>query len=210
MSSKLESMSGIADTPFPKFLDTSVDPINLAQSWLKYAKEIKAREPSSMVLTTQNGEGQLTSRVMAALGFSIDGITFATHSCSRKIQDAEAGSKAVCHFYWKELGRQLSVCGEVKELNRDEIEKYWNARPAGLHPMSTISKQSEPLIKPSEMLKQAEELEQQGVLPCPEHFSVYLLIPTEIEFWASSSDRLHRRIRCEKDNGHWNVIWLQP
>lgn len=210
MSSKLESMSGIADTPFPEVLDTSVDPIELAQNWVNYAQEIKAREPRSMVLATHSKNGDLTSRVMAAMDFTGDGIIFATHMCSRKIKDINMGSKAVCHFYWKELGRQLSVCGEVKEINRNDIEKYWAARPVGLHSMSTISRQSETLEDPEGMLDLAVELEKKGTLPCPEHFSVYLLIPNAIEFWASSSNRLHRRIRCEKVLDSWEINWLQP
>ncbi|MBL4829500.1 MAG: pyridoxal 5'-phosphate synthase [Aliivibrio sp.] len=210
MSSKLESMSGIADTPFPEFLDTCVDPIELAQNWLNYAQDVKAKEPRSMVLTTQSKNGDLTSRVMAAMNFTGDGIIFATHSCSRKIQDVSTGSKAVCHFYWKELGRQLSVCGEVTEINRNDVEKYWADRPSGLHSMSTISRQSEMLEDPEGMLELAAELESKGALPCPEHFAVYLLLPSTIEFWASSSNRLHRRIRCEKIIDNWVINWLQP
>ncbi|MEF2482180.1 pyridoxal 5'-phosphate synthase [Vibrio mimicus] len=210
MSSKLESMSGIADTPFPEFLDISLEPLELAKSWWTDALELGVKEPRSMVLTTYSKIGDLSSRVMAAISLSSDGIIFATHSCSRKIRDINAGSKAICHFYWKELGRQLSVCGNVQELNREEVIGYWKNRPAGLHPMSTVSRQSERLKEPKDMLERAIELEGNGALPCPEHFSVYILIPTELEFWASSSDRLHRRVRCEKENGIWNINWLQP
>lgn len=210
MSSKLESMTGHADTAFPAFEDSSFEPIQLAQDWVQYAEQQKTREPRAMVFSTCSKDGELTSRVMAILEFSSQGILFATHSCSRKIEDVNSGSQAVGHFYWKELGRQLSVSGKIEELDRRQAEIYWNARPAPLHAMSSVARQSEPLQDPATLMKQVSELEGKGPLPCPPQYSVYLFVPTALEFWASSSDRLHRRIRCQKNCSGWHMGWLQP
>lgn len=210
MSSKLESMSGRADTPFPDFSEQLLNPILLVNEWLDYAQKEKVREPRSMVLTTCNIDKQLSSRVIALLEFSCGEIFFATHTCSNKISDINSGSNAVVHFYWKELGRQLSICGAVKEADRATSEIYWNKRPVGLHPMTVVSRQSQLLDNPKELQKKADELAGIGPLPCPEHFAVYILVPQTIEFWASNSQRIHRRIRAENRNGVWNSAWLQP
>ncbi|MCX4028192.1 pyridoxal 5'-phosphate synthase [Endozoicomonas sp. SM1973] len=210
MSSKFESMTGKVDYCFPEYESPSYDPIGLAQNWYQQAVEEKVREPRAMVLVTANSSGMMSSRVMAILAFSNTGIVFATHSCSRKIKDAEESPLACGHFYWKELGRQLSVSGRIKSLGYEQAEEAWSKRPIPLHAMSTVSRQSEPLKSYEQLLTAAQQLEDAGVLPCPDRFKVYVLEPLAIEFWASSSNRLHRRLRFERTETAWESTKLQP
>jgi pyridoxine/pyridoxamine 5'-phosphate oxidase len=209
MSSKLESMTGKVDVPFPEYDAPPGQPIALAQSWFHEAIREQLREPRSMVLTTANSTGLMSSRVMGILGFPDEGISFATHGCSRKIMDARSTQLACGHFYWKELGRQLSVSGKLLDQGRAAAVEEWNRRPVPLHSMSTASRQSEPLVSHAELLATAHALEG-GPLPCPERFVIYLLVPQAIEFWSSSSDRLHRRLRFERSNARWECTRLQP
>ncbi|MBN3190064.1 MULTISPECIES: pyridoxal 5'-phosphate synthase [Pectobacterium] len=209
-SSDFESMSGKTNTDFLHFHAALHDPIARARAWVKEAMDEKVREPRAMVLTTANEQGEMSSRVMAILDFTAQGILFATHSCSRKIQDVQGSSLACGHFYWKELGRQLSVSGHVIAMPHEVAIDVWNQRPVPLHAMSTVSYQSQPLLDCHKLRAAAEELENKGPLPCPERFSVYQLIPQSIEFWASSSDRLHRRLRVERGQDKWRSTWLQP
>src|SRR3990167_9920431 len=133
MSSVFESTTGKVDYGFPEY-DVSVsDPIALGQKWLKESIDEKVREPRAMVMTTANSSKIMSSRVMAILEFASIGIIFATHSCSRKIKDAENVPFACGHFYWRELGRQLSVSGKIKQLDRERAVKEWNKRPIPLH-----------------------------------------------------------------------------
>ncbi|VTR59339.1 Phenazine biosynthesis protein phzG [Serratia fonticola] len=209
-SSAFESVSGKVDTEFPPFHSQVNQPIELACAWVQEAIREKVREPRAIVLTTANAQGEMSSRVMAILDFSGSGILFATHSCSRKIQDINSNSHACAHFYWKELGRQLSVSGKVIKLPHATARTVWEKRPIPLHAMSTVSHQSEPLLDSDELRRSAEALEEAGALPCPERFSVYQLVPQALEFWAASSDRLHRRLRAEYHRNEWRSAWLQP
>lgn len=209
MTSKLESMSGAPDIPFPEYELPPLRPVELARQWFSHALEQKVREPRAMVLTTTNQAGLMSSRVMAILGFSDEGIVFATHNCSRKILDVQSSPFACGHFYWKELSRQLSVSGNLVDQGRERAIREWDNRPVALHSMSTASRQSEPLTSRGELLAAAQQLEGRA-LPCPERFAVYVLVPCAIEFWASSSDRLHRRLRFERYAGRWQSTRLQP
>jgi pyridoxamine 5'-phosphate oxidase len=209
-SSAFESVSGKVDTGFLDFHTRLNEPIKLARTWVNEAINENVREPRAMVLVTANEQGEMSSRVMAILDFDECGILFATHNCSRKIQDIHKNPHACGHFYWKELGRQLSVSGKVIELPHETAIKVWKNRPIPLHAMSTVSHQSEPLLDSNELRKAARVLENKGILPCPERFSVYQLTPLSIEFWAASADRLHRRLRVEYRQKEWQNTWLQP
>jgi len=210
MSSVFESMTGKADLTFTEYDNPPDNPIAMGQKWLQEAIDEKVREPRAMVLVTANSSGIMSSRVMAILEFSDIGIVFATHSCSRKIKDVEEVPFACGHFYWRELGRQLSVSGKIKPLERERAVQEWNRRPIPLHAMSTVSHQSEPLISSEQLLNVAHELDGAGALPCPDRFTVYVLEPQAVEFWASSSNRLHRRLRFERSRMEWQSTRLQP
>ena len=210
MSSKLESMTGTADFAFPEYDDPPADPVALGQRWLREAIDEKVCEPRAMVLVTANGSGLMSSRVMAILEFAGVGVVFATHSTSRKIKDSMAVPYACGHFYWRELSRQLSVSGTIVALSRERAVAEWNKRPVLLHSRSTASHQSEPLVASEALLDEAQRLAEAGALPCPERFMVYALQPLALEFWASSSNRLHRRLRFELAPEGWTSTRLQP
>jgi pyridoxamine-phosphate oxidase len=210
MSSIFETLTGKTNFRFPEYDFSPSDPIPLGQKWFQEAIDEKVCEPRAMVLMTANSSGFMSSRVMAILEFAPIGIIFATHSCSRKIRDAQEIPFACGHFYWRELGRQLSVSGNIKQLDREHAVEEWNKRPIPLHSMSTASHQSKILVSYEQLLSAAEKLAKLGALPCPDRFSVYVLEPHAMEFWASSSNRLHRRLRFERTETRWNSTRLQP
>ncbi|MBU2849942.1 pyridoxal 5'-phosphate synthase [Acidithiobacillus ferrivorans] len=210
MSSVFESMTGKVNHTFTEYDNPPDSPVVLGQRWLQEAIDEKVREPRAMVLVTADSSGGMSSRVMAILEFASIGIVFATHSCSRKIKDVEEVPFACGHFYWRELGRQLSVSGKIRPLDRARAIQEWNRRPIPLHAMSTVSRQSEPLISHEQLLSAAQELNGAGALPCPDRFKVYVLEPQAVEFWASSSNRLHRRLRFERSRMEWKSTRLQP
>lgn len=210
MNSIFESTTGTVKLPFPEYDASANNPISLGQKWLKEAIDEKVREPRAMVLATVGSSKIITSRVMAILEFTNMGIIFATHKSSRKIRDSEDISFACGHFYWRELSRQLSISGKIRQLDRERAVKEWDKRPIPLHSMSTISRQSEPLVSYEKLLAAAQELESLGALPCPDGYAVYILEPQAIEFWSSSPNRLHKRLRFERTKAGWGGIKLQP
>lgn len=210
MSSKFESLTGKTDYPFEEYTTPPREPITLAQKWLQEAIHLKVKEPRAMVLTTINASNTMSSRVMAILEFADNGVIINTHSCSRKINDTHDNPTGCGHFYWRELGRQLSVSGKIHKLERERAITEWNKRPPQLHSMSVASHQSQPLLSYEELLSKASALEKQVPLPCPERYSIHALIPDVIEFWSSSANRLHKRLRYELAASTWTITRLQP
>jgi pyridoxamine 5'-phosphate oxidase len=210
MRSKFESTTKNVKLPFPEYNILPDNPVPLGQKWLQEAIFNEVREPRAMTLASANCSGLMSSRTMAILEFHNTGIYFATHSCSRKIKDINEVPFACGHFYWRELGRQLSVSGTVKQASRKRAVQEWNNRPIPLHSMSTVSYQSEPLEFYEQLLSESQQLENMGALSCPERFKVYVIEPLALEFWASCSNRLHKRLRFELTQNEWKCLRLQP
>ncbi len=47
-------------------------------------------------------------------------------------------------------------------------------------------------------------------MPLPPHWGGYRVVPTAIEFWQGRDDRLHDRIRYERDATGWSRRRLGP
>jgi dihydrophenazinedicarboxylate synthase len=99
----------------------------------------------------------------------------------------------------------------VRKTTSAESDALWDARPVPLHAMSAASRQSEPLTDVTALRAEASRLEALGVaLPRPGRFCGYRLEPAAVEFWCASPDRLHRRLRYDREPDNWRVTRLQP
>lgn len=209
--SKFESLSKTKEVDFINYGEDLANPFNKAIEWFDEAKHMDAIEPRTMILSTVDKSMLITSRAVATLSMDEKGIMFATHNCSKKIKSYLEINSVCAHYYWKELGRQLTISGTIEKLNREIAISVWNKRPLELDAMTIISRQSEILDKtPEEFLKQVISLKQGVKLPCPENFEVYLINPQYIEFWEAQLNRFHKRIVCNKVENNWRIKWLQP
>ncbi|MCJ1680415.1 phenazine biosynthesis FMN-dependent oxidase PhzG [Streptomyces sp. APSN-46.1] len=210
-ASKFESLTGETDLDFPQYEDPPVEPMGLVQSWLKTAVERGVREPRALALATADARGRTSSRIVAITEVAERGLVFTTHSSSRKASDLAARPWASGLLYWRETGQQIILSGPVAQLGDDESDAIWNARPVPLHAMSTASRQSEPLPDPAALRAESERLGATGTaLARPARFVGYVLRPAEVEFWCARSDRLHHRLRYDRDGAGWRTSRLQP
>jgi len=209
-TSKYESLSAKIQVDFPEYDEPPAEPLGLMRRWLADAREHGVREPSALALATADAFGRSSTRVVAISALTDRGVLFTTHSGSRKGRDLAANTWASGVFYWRETSQQLVVAGPALPVGDAEADALWNARPVPLHAMSTVSHQSEPLDDGADLLARARELEGLGPLPRPDRFVGYLLEPVEVEFWCAHPDRLHRRLRYDRDGAAWRVSRLQP
>lgn len=76
--------------------------------------------------------------------------------------------------------------------------------------MSVSAQQSEPLQNEDALRAKALELQESGeTLPRPEAWVGYELVPSTVEFWQGSPDRLHRRLRYDRCDGDRSNLRLQ-
>lgn len=210
-TSRFESLTGRVDVSFPEYDDPPADPITLIRRWLEAAEAAKVREPKALALATATADGRSSTRVVAFSSLDDRGLVFATHATSRKGRELSETGWASGVLYWRETGQQIMISGPAALLEEQESEAMWFARSVPMHAMSTASCQSDVLLDLPALRKEAEELLALGTpLPRPARFVGYRLEPHEVEFWAASSDRFHRRLKYDRLDGRWTTTRLQP
>lgn len=209
-TSRLESLTGETHD-FPEYDEPPAEPMGLARQWIEQATARGVREPLALGLATVDAHGRPSSRMVAVVRATGRGLLFTSHSTSRKGRELAANNWASGVLYWRETGQQLTVSGPVEQCDDAESDDLWFGRAIPLHAMSAASRQSEPLEDVARLRAEAGRLEAAGTaLPRPDRYVGYLLRPAAVEFWCADPDRLHRRLRYERDGDGWRAQRLQP
>ncbi len=213
MTTTTPAPAGLDGRVLPEFDRPPADPVDLLRQWLATARESGVREPGALALATTDQDHRVASRIVALLDVTADGLVFTSHSGSRKGRQLAAIPWASGVLYWRETGQQIAVAGPVTLMSATESDALWDSRPPTTYPMSVASEQSAPLADEEALRSTARRLaDGDGPLARPDTWCGYRLTPTTIEFWQGSPDRLHRRLRYDRDgsDGTWTSERLQP
>jgi dihydrophenazinedicarboxylate synthase len=195
----------------PEFDQPPADPIALLREWFDAAGEKDVSNPGALALGTVDEQGRTSVRIVAVISITADGLLFTSHAASQKGKDIAANPWASGVLYWRETSQQLTVAGPVEKLTDAESDALWESRPASTYPMSVASEQSAPLADEEALRAEAERLaESDEPLARPDGWAGYHLVPTTVEFWQGSPDRLHRRLRYDQTGSGWTSERLQP
>lgn len=194
-----------------EFDEPPADPVALFRDWFAAAVQGGVREPGVVALATADAAGRTSNRAVQTIRITERGLVFTSHASSQKGRDLAATGWASGALYWRETQRQVVLTGPVERLSDAESDALWLARPPATHPMSVASRQSEPLADEEELRSQAGALAAAGgELPRPAAWVGYHLVPSTVEFWHGSPDRLHRRLRYDRAATGWTTLRLQP
>ena len=200
-----------------ELLESSVysDAIKQFELWFEEAQKAKIPEPNALTLSTVNEEGKPSSRVVLLKNVSESGFTFFTNYHSRKGKDLANNPNGYMNFLWLELERQVRISGVITKVSEAETAAYFHSRPRGSQIGAWVSYQSE-IIASREVLEQnlvlmEEKFRDVEVIPVPDYWGGYRLIPETIEFWQGRPNRLHDRILYTKQvDNSWNIVRLSP
>jgi pyridoxamine 5'-phosphate oxidase len=199
-------------------LDTSAvnpNPIAQFENWFEQAYRSGLKEPNAMTLATASPEGRPSARIVLLKEVSENGFVFFTNLESRKARELAFNPHAALIFYWAELERQVRVEGTVTQVSQQQSEQYFRTRPKGSRLGAWASHQSE-VVKSRTILearlKELEALYQDtDEVPMPEYWGGYCVHPERIEFWQGRPNRLHDRLRFERESGTaWRLERLSP
>ncbi|MEV1085483.1 phenazine biosynthesis FMN-dependent oxidase PhzG [Streptomyces sp. NPDC050211] len=213
-TSQFESLTGEVDIDFPEYDNPPPDPMPLVDQWIAEATARGVREPRALALATSDSQGRASTRIVFPTEVSDRGLVFPSHSTSQKGRELAATGWASGLLYWRETGQQLILSGPVSQLGDAESDALWFGRPTPMHAMSAASRQSDPfdgLAAVADLRAEAARLGATGTsLPRPARFVGYLLTPVAVEFWCADSQRLHRRLRYDRQDRGWHATRLQP
>ena len=196
--------------------DVDPDPIVQVERWLAEWIEVAPNEPTAVVLATAAADGRPSARTVLLRGFDARGGTVFTSYESRKGQDLSANPHGALLFSWVPLLRQVHLRGPMDRVPREETEAYFAARPRGSQLAAWASHQSSVLVDRAELEARFAEAEARfvgGEVPCPPYWGGYRLVPEEIELWQGRANRMHDRLRYERDAGQpsgWRIVRLSP
>lgn len=205
-------LTGDAGAVLPAAADAPLDPGVLLAAWLRTAAERGVPEALAATLATATLDGIPSSRTLRLAELSAGGAVFGTSSSSRKGRDLAANPRASATLYWRELALQVRLDGPVEVLDAAASDALFADRPSAARAATVVSRQDDPLDALEPLRARAEALVVEGAaIPRPADWWGYRLVPSSIEFWQGSPDRLHRRLRYERAaSGAWTVRGLQP
>ncbi|MFZ5554965.1 MAG: pyridoxamine 5'-phosphate oxidase [Bacteroidota bacterium] len=191
----------------------SGNPYDLFEKWFEEAVGAQILDPYAMIISTSSKDNQPSSRVVYMRDMIDGGLVFYTNYNSDKAADLEVNPKISALFFWGELERQIRVEGWVVKAGDDVSEKYFASRPRESQIGAWASEQSSVIVNRAELEKKVEELTKKfegKEVPRPQHWGGFIIQPQRFEFWQGRPNRLHDRLKFEKENNSWKLSRLSP
>ena len=194
--------------------DLDDDPILQFERWFRDACDSDRMDPNAMALSTVDAEHRPASRTVLLKYFDKRGFVFFTNLESSKAAHIAVNANVALLFFWRELGRQISIRGTAAKVSTAETLKYFATRPRGSQIGAWVSSQSSVVSTRSLLEAKFEELKQKfrdKDIPLPSFWGGYRVTPLEIEFWQGRENRLHDRfLYTRQDDDHWRIDRLAP
>jgi pyridoxamine 5'-phosphate oxidase len=197
-------ISGVAQSPIEQF-----------NTWFNDALKAEVLEPNAMTLSTVDGHGKPSGRVVLLKGVERERfLYFIPIIKARREKNWMLNPACALTFFWPELERQVRISGVAERVDVKIAEEYFQSRPRGSQVGAWASPQSS-IIKNRELLEERvteieKRFEGKGVLPKPHQWGGYEVAPFEIEFWQGRPSRLHDRIVYYLKDGKWLIHRLAP
>ncbi len=194
--------------------DLAPDPFDQFEKWLRQAIDAGLKDPTAMTVATVDPAGQPSQRIVLLKHVDKSGLVFFTNYESHKARDIADNPKVSLHFPWHVLERQVKIKGRATKVSHVESMKYFMSRPHDSQLAAWASEQSRPVTSRQILMQQFKAMKnkfKKGLIPLPDFWGGYRVIPSMIEFWQGGSSRLHDRFQYTRQQaGHWVVERLAP
>jgi pyridoxamine 5'-phosphate oxidase len=189
------------------------DPFALFDRWFAAARESEP-DPTAMALATVGADGRPSVRTMLLKGYGRDGFVFFTNYTSRKGLEIAANPHVTLMFFWAGPVRQIRIEGAAERVSAGEADEYFASRPLESRLSAYASKQSEVIESRAALDARYEAIAaryRDGLVPRPEWWGGFRVVPASIEFWQGRIGRMHDRLRyTRRADGGWHRERLAP
>lgn len=190
-----------------------LDPIERFKDAFQRAQASEPHDGSAVALATADASGAPSLRMVLLRGVDARGFVIFTNRGSRKGLELDANPRAALCFYWASLDEQVRVEGAVERVSDEESDAYFASRPRGSQIGAWASRQSAVLASREDLESAAREVEERfagGPVPRPPFWGGYRVVPASIEFWRAGTNRLHERVRYDREGSGWRTALLSP
>tara|TARA_B100001142_G_scaffold327445_1_gene385087 strand:- start:10428 stop:11075 length:648 start_codon:yes stop_codon:yes gene_type:complete len=188
-------------------------PIALFLDWFREALRINKDEANACVLSTVSTNNRPSSRVVLVKEINKEGFTFFTNYKSDKSIDIDDNPNVSLNFYWRELERQVRICGIAKKISASDSDNYFNSRPRDSQIGAWLSDQSLSVSMDHNFMKDLDTLQikfEGKEVERPLYWGGYCVSPRKVEFWQGRPSRLHHRLKYSFDGERWSKERLAP
>ena len=189
------------------------NPFKQFEIWFEEAKKIGLKDPNAMNVASATKSGIPSSRMVLLKAYSEKGFIFYTNYTSRKSGEILDNPIVALNFFWDALERQIRIEGEIKKVEKEVSDAYFNSRSRLSQLGAHASNQSQIIENYEELtdkLNSFDEKYKDKDIPRPDHWGGFIVIPRTIEFWQGHDGRLHDRLKFEKENTNWALKRLSP
>ena len=189
------------------------NPFKQFEIWFEEAKKIGLKDPNAMNVASATKSGIPSSRMVLLKAYSEEGFIFYTNYTSRKSGEILDNPIVALNFFWDALERQIRIEGEIKKVEKEVSDAYFNSRSRLSQLGARASNQSQIIENYEELtdkLNSFDEKYKDTDIPRPDHWGGFIVIPSSIEFWQGHDGRLHDRLKIEKENTNWVLKRLSP
>ena len=189
------------------------NPFKQLDLWLQGAISEKETEPTAMVLSTVDKNGNPESRIVLLKELKNEGLVFYTNYESKKGQQITNNQHVAIVFFWPKHERQVRIKGKTEKVGDTESADYFKSRPIDSQLGAWASPQSQ-VIENREVLQKKylyyQEYFKNREIEKPPQWGGYLIRPEYFEFWQGRSNRLHDRIEFCFSGNEWVINRLAP
>lgn len=193
-----------------------LEPFKRFEEYFEKAKnDNKIIEPTAMCLSSVDGNGEPSSRIVLLKKFNNNGFYFFTNLTSRKGREIIANPNVALCFFWASLGMQIRISGKASKISDIEADEYFATRPKDSQIGAWASKQSSEMSSWQEFEDRIKDFDIKFAncnVARPEFWSGFCVNPKEIEFWFEGKFRIHRRELYKRNliDNSWQVTKLYP
>ena len=188
------------------------NPFKQFEIWFEEAKKIGLKDPNAMNVASATKSGIPSSRMVLLKAYSEEGFIFYTNYTSQSGEILDNPIVAL-NFFWDALERQIRIEGEIKKVDKEVSDAYFNSRSRLSQLGAHASNQSQIIENYEELTNKLNSFDEQYKdkdIPRPNHWGGFIVIPSSIEFWQGHDGRLHDRLKFEKENDNWVMKRLSP
>ena len=192
--------------------DLLADPLVQLQRWLDEAQAAGEADAYAMTLATVNAQAAPTARVVLLKRVDARGLIF-TSSASPKTSHFEIRPAVAAVFYWPTQERQVRIEGRVELLSHEESDHLYAKRVHEQRLALLVAEQSSPVPGRATLDTRFAQLAEQyagQLVPRPDAWNGWRVVPSRLEFWQGGRFRLHDRLSYTPVQEGWQLNRLAP